>query len=113
MRIGALRHRVSLQKLEHVQNQTTGEMGESWVQVKKLYARVEPLSAREFIAAQQENSEVSARITIRYRNDIKPGMRFVHRGNIYDIQGHLPDNHSGLDYITLPVKQGASEAGNV
>jgi len=108
-----MRHRVSIQAVNYEQNPVTGEMTETWQEVKKVYARVEPLSAREFIAAQQANSEVSARITIRYRDDITADMRIVHRGEIYDVQGQLPDNNSGLDYLTILVKQGASDGGNV
>lgn len=83
-----------------------GEMNRQWVTLANVWAAIEPLSAREFISASKENSKVSARITIRSREDIDPSMRILHRGRYYNIEGLLPDKDSGLEYITIPVSEG-------
>lgn len=109
---GKLRHRVSLQRNEPTQNQSTGEILDKWVEYAKVWAAVEPLSARDFIAAQAVQSKVAARIVMRYRSDILPTHRIVHRGTVYTIAGVLPDADSGLEYITIPVSTGASINGS-
>lgn len=105
---GKLRHRVALQEFAETIN-SFGEREKYWAHVASVWAEVAPLSAKEFIAAQQGQSEISARITIRYRPDVKPEMRIVFRGKYYNIQGVLTDPVSGLEYITLPCSEGANE----
>lgn len=102
---GKLRHRVELQDRVTTQDPNTGEMITSWQTVANVWAEFVPLSAREFIAAGAEQSEVRARFTIR-RRDVSASMRILHRGLAYDILGVLPDPESGLEYITLPVSEG-------
>ncbi|WP_348826655.1 phage head closure protein [Halomonas sp. RT37] len=109
MRIGKLRHRVRLERPARTQDPATGEMIDGWELVATLWASVEPLSAREFIAAMSTQSEVTARILIRHRDDIAPDMRIVHRGKVYNIQGVLPDPKSGLHYLTIPVSEGVND----
>jgi SPP1 family predicted phage head-tail adaptor len=111
MRAGKLRHRVTLQQPGHSQDPQTGEMLPGWQNVATLWASVEPLSAREFIAAQAGQSEITARVTIRYRPGIDATMRILHRGQVYNIHGPLPDPESGRHYLTLPVSMGVNDGG--
>lgn len=48
---GRLRHRISLQKQISTKDPDTGERVNTWLEIAKLWAAIEPLSAREFIAA--------------------------------------------------------------
>lgn len=76
----------------------------------KVPASVEPLSARDLIAAQAGQSEASGRIVIRYRAAVVPTMRILHRGNVYNIQGQpMPDPVSGLEYLTILVAKGVDD----
>lgn len=110
MKAGILRHRLKLQERGFIsQDPTTGELIYGWVDIADVWGRVEPLSARDFIAASAVQSEVSARITIRYRTDVTPTTRILHRDRIYNITGVLADNRSGLEYLTLPVKEGVNQ----
>lgn len=104
---GLLRHRVQLEQ-QVTMVSSFGESETVWTHVADVWARVEPLSAREFIAASQTQSKVSARIVIRYREDVKASMRILHRGKVYNIEGVLSDKESGLEYLTLPVSEGVS-----
>lgn len=106
MRNGKLRHKMTLQEPVDVQDTTTGEMVRTWQEVAKVWASLEPLSANAFVAAGAEQSEVTARVTIRYRDDVTSKMRLVYRGMYYDIKGVLADPKSGLEYLTLPVGEG-------
>lgn len=110
MRAGDLRHRILFQRLEPgVDPETQEPVPGAWVDVVTLYAAIEPLSARDFIAAQAVQSEVVGRIVIRRRTDITAAMRGVYRGRIYNIHGVLPDPKSGLEYLTLPYSEGVND----
>lgn len=105
LKAGTLRHRVALQRKEQTQNPLTGAMVTTWVPVATVWAAVEPLSAREFVAAQAVQSDVSVRITVRYRPGITAALRIVHDGKVYNITGVLADKDSGREYLTLPCAE--------
>lgn len=109
MRIGPLRHRITLQARTLVQNPATGEMVPTWTDWAKVWARIDYLSARDLIAAQAVQSKITARIVIRYRPGVLATMRILHRGKIYSLEGALPDNKSGVEYLTLPVSEGVRD----
>ena len=109
MRAGKLRHKVTIQAPGLTQDPVSGEMVAGWSDFASVWASVEPLSARDFIAAQANQSEITARIVIRYREGILPTMRILHRGKVYAIQGALPDAKSGLEYLTIPVSEGVKD----
>lgn len=121
---GRLRHRVLIEQLlplrdsngDVLQDAVTGEVQREWQEVATVWAAVEPLSAREFIAAQATQSKVTTRITMRARA-LNPAMRLVHmlssavRGTVYNIEGLLPDRDSGMEYMTIPCSAGVSLNG--
>lgn len=112
---GKLRHRVVIQYPLESQNQDTGAIDVVWTDVATVWSSIEPVSAREFIAAQSEGSKVSTRITMRYRPDIDAKMRLYHaaKGQYYNIEGVLADKESGLEYLTLPCSEGLRYYGDV
>jgi SPP1 family predicted phage head-tail adaptor len=105
---GSLRHRVQIEELV-ASRDSDGVLTESWQPFAEVWASIEPLSAREFIASGAGQSQIVARITVRYRAGLTPSMRIVHRGKTYNIAGVLPDKVSGLEYITLPVTEGVNQ----
>lgn len=108
MQAGKLRHRVTLQKPVKTQSPSTGAVINTWEDVAELWADVVDLSAREFIAAQAAQSEITTRITVRYRDDVTSKHRILFRGRVYNIHGALADDKSGLEYLTLPCSQGVN-----
>lgn len=110
MRPGELRHRISIEAQTQTQDPSTGAISSSWSPVVvDLPAHVTPVSVREFIASQAGQAEIVARIVIRYRPDIDATMRVLHDGQVYDIQGVLPDPKTGREYLTLPVSSGVGD----
>lgn len=113
MQAGKLRHRIQLQQQVQAQDPETGAVVLAWqdwpAAGKKLWGSIEPLSARDFIAAQALQSQVTARIVIRHRDGVLPTMRALHRGKVYTIHGVLPDPVSGIEYLTLPVSEGVKD----
>lgn len=104
---GKLRHRVSLQQQVHTQNPVTGEIVITWLEIAEIWAAIEPLSAREFIAAQATQSQVTGKLVIRERT-IDASMRIVHGTTVYNLHGVLRDPLSGREYITIPVSTGVN-----
>lgn len=101
---GQLRHRITLQKPQAIVS-PYGERTVSWVDVETVWADFHPLSVREFLAQSGTQSQVSARVVIRYRDDVDATMRIAYRDKVYDIAGVLPDPDSGREYLTLPVSE--------
>ena len=107
---GRLRHRIEIQRRVQTQNVNTGLVSKAWTpQWTNVPAAVEFLSARELIAAQAVQSQIVARITVRYRDGLDASMRIVYRGQYYDIAGVMPDKDSGREYLTLPVSVGVND----
>ena len=106
-----LRHRVTFEGPGLTQDPDTGEMIPGWTPVwTNVAASIEPLSAKDLIAAQSGQSEASARIVIRHRAGVLPTMRILHREQIYNIEGPaLPDPRSGLEYLTILVSAGVND----
>jgi SPP1 family predicted phage head-tail adaptor len=109
LKAGSLKHFVSLEK-RTLDQDSNGDPVTVWEEVAKIWADITPLSAREFVQAKSEQSAADARITIRYRAGMNAQMRFVYRGNYYNIHGVLPDADSMMEYITLPVTTGLVQA---
>ncbi len=91
MKAGTLRHLGAIEKLVVSQDTTTGAVREEWQPFARAWAAINPLSGREFIAAQAVQAGVNTRITIRHLDGVTPSMRFTYRGTLYDILAVLPD----------------------
>lgn len=107
MDVGKLRHQVDLYGFTQVQDPDTGVTTEGYTPAATgIWASVEPLSTREYIASQATQAQATTRIVIRYREGVTATMRVLHRGTFYDLAGPpLPDKHSGLEWLTLLCKQ--------
>lgn len=98
---GKLRHRVALETFQEAQDPDTGILIPAWSPVAEVWAAIEPLSGREFIASQAQQSAIAARITIAYRPDVSTQTRVRHADALYDVQAVLADKDSGQEYLTL------------
>jgi len=106
---GRLRHRITLLALTVAQDPNTGDRTETYAPwAEDVPAEFTPLSSRDYIAAQASQSAVVARARIRYRDGVQSSMRLQFRGVTYTVEGPpLPDNESGLEYLTLNLSQAA------
>jgi SPP1 family predicted phage head-tail adaptor len=84
MQIGKLRHRVELKSLSQNQN-NFGETQDTWTTYTTVWARIEPLRGRELMLAQQANSEVTIRVTIRYNSSVTTKDRVVIGSRVLEI----------------------------
>lgn len=111
MQAGKLRHRCTIERPTQQQDPNTGEMIKGWEEVAKAWMYIGPLSVRGFIAANASQSEVKGQLEMRYpkKFTVDSTMR-VRKGNtIYNIEGVLPDNRSGREYITMPYSEGVND----
>lgn len=119
---GKLRHRIRIDRFadnldsngDVIQDPNTGEVSRSWQAVDTVWAAIEPLSAREFIQSAAGQSEITARLVIRFRSDVLATDRLVHlvngvAGKIYNPAGFLADKESGLEYLTMPCSEGVND----
>ena len=65
MRAGKLTRRIRLESRVETDD-AAGEPIATWVLFAELWASIEPLQGREFVTAQQEHSNVTGKIRIRY-----------------------------------------------
>jgi len=100
MRIGELRHRVTLRKKE-IAEDALKQQSEVWTDIATVWARIEPLSGREYFAARQENAEVTAKITIRYRKDVTPDMRAVSEGRVFDVLSMINPEERNISLVLM------------
>lgn len=110
---GRLRQRIAIQrKLQ--ERDSNGALVETWQTIPGLEAvpaELAPLSTREFLSAQAMQSEVRARIRIRYRVGLDATMRALHRGLAYEFAGTpFQDAEAGLVWLTIPVAEGVVPA---
>jgi len=97
--IGELRHRIKIQQRSTTQN-SFGEVLDNWVDVATVWAKVEGLNGREFFAAYQTNTNITYRVKIRYRSDIKQDMRIVFKDKILNIKAIIsPDGVNNELYL--------------
>lgn len=109
---GRLRHKVTIQEPRQQQDPNTGAIRTVWVDfATDVAAEISPLSVREFIASSQMQSQITARIKIRYRTGLTPQMRILHpsTGKIYNPAGWLADPDSGLEFVTAPCSEGVND----
>lgn len=88
MNPGELRHRITFQEKSKQQNEY-GEEIDSWVNVKTVWASVNPMSAKEFFAAEKTSSEVTHKIFMRYIPDLKitSDMRIKFKDRTFELVG--------------------------
>ena len=115
MRAGRLRHRVNLQQQTQVQDQYGG-FTTTWTTVDTVWGAIEALRGKEFFEVGQTNSEVTARVVIRYSDDwagIDNTWRIqdAHSGVKYDIESVIqPEERSRPNTVfELMVKRGETD----
>jgi len=97
MDIGGMRHPVEIRQFEQAQDPVTGEITEEWATLANVWARIDSVDGREFMAASAEQAKTTHKISMYYRCDMKPSMRLQSAGIEYQVKALLPNNdHSQL-----------------
>ncbi|UYZ74096.1 phage head closure protein [Moraxella bovis] len=100
-----LRHRLKIYRPTNTRSLTGAVKVGQWEHALTLWGQFTPLSVKDIIAGRAQNSQITARAKIRYRDDIDGTMRVQYGGRMYEIVGEpLVDNGSGKEYLTLALK---------
>lgn len=99
MGAGAFNRRITFQKYISIRD-SEGVYTKTWATFKTLWAKVYPVSGREYFQAATTQNEYTVRVVIRYRKDITDAMRFVYEGKSYEIDQIINDNDAR---ITLTI----------
>jgi SPP1 family predicted phage head-tail adaptor len=84
LKIGKLRHSITLEQVAETQD-PDGSVIETWSSFANAQASIEPISGREYFAAQTTQAEVTHRISLRYLTGVTPKMRVKYGSRIFDI----------------------------
>lgn len=84
MNAGKLRHSIVIDRYVSITDDW-GQPIEGWEAVGSFRASVEPISGREYFAAQAAQSEVTTKITMRYQPGILSSDRITHEGTVYNV----------------------------
>lgn len=108
VRAGQLRHRVTIEKyLKGGRDDDGYNLPSQWIEHGKLWAKVTPLSSKDLMSAQAEQSEVTARMMVRYNTEVDTTMRVIWKGRTYAIDSEgLDDNEDGVTYTTFNLSSG-------
>ena len=110
---GELKHRVTIQSYVKGGRDEDGyDLPSEWIDYKKAYAKITPLSTKDLLSAQAADSEITARMKVRYRTglDIDTTMRVVWKGHVFaiDSQG-LDDSDTGVEFTTFNLNGGIEQ----
>jgi SPP1 family predicted phage head-tail adaptor len=84
MKIGKLRHRIAIEKVAETQD-SDGSVIETWSTFANAQASIEPISGREYFAAQTTQADVTHRISLRFIAGVIPKMRVKYGSRIFGI----------------------------
>ncbi len=106
--VGKLRHRVHIEEVTETRDDSGGVVP-GWKHVGTCWANITPIRGREFWAAQQSQSDVTHRVTLRDNIRVNPRMRFVtlRRDRVLNIVSVL---HRETEDIFLEVMCKETEA---
>ena len=96
MKIGALRHRVTIQQRPDPQTQNSvGEVTTTWTTVATVWAAIEPQTGGEGIEQAAVVAQVTHSVRIRRRTDVTPDMRLYEGTRVMEILAVLDANKPG------------------
>jgi SPP1 family predicted phage head-tail adaptor len=106
MRIGDLRHRVTLQSATLTPDGMGGDTA-VWGDVATVCAAIWPTSAREQIEGGQTSLEITHRVRIRYRLNLRASWRLKFGNRYFSIVSVVNPNERGA-MLDLLCKEAAS-----
>jgi len=102
-----LRHTVTIEQ-KSTGRDSYGQPTTTWTTFATVRAAVEPLRGREFFSADQFNSEVTARIRIRYLSGVTAAMRVSFESRLYNIKAII-DPEEKHDELQLMCGEGVND----
>lgn len=83
-RIGAMRHRLVIEARDAISDSGGGQTV-SWSSGATVWAEITPLSGGELLRQDRLSATITHRISLRYRSDVAPEMRFRSGERLFEI----------------------------
>ena len=101
---GRLNKRVTLQRATAARD-GHGQPIETWSNAAVVWAAIEPIRGREYFAAQQFATEVTHRLRIRYRSDVRATWRVRYGTRTFRIESVIDplERHETLELMCVEV----------
>ena len=101
MKAGDLDQRVTVERLQGGFDELGQPLPDTWAPLFTCWAAVEPLTGREYLAAQAAVSEVTARIRMRFRPWMTAQDRVIHDGKTYNIVSVVDPRSQGRELVLM------------
>lgn len=108
MKIGDLRHRISIEKMIKVKDGMGGFKPSTYTAFATVWAFVQPLQSKtdkEAYQSQQIQAKLSHKITIRYLQGVTPDMRVNYQGRVFNIQSIVNVDERNREMILNCVEE--------
>jgi SPP1 family predicted phage head-tail adaptor len=103
MKPGILRQRVIIQT-PTITTDASGISSETWATFAEVFAAVEPLKMREYLAAAATTSKIDVRIRIRHLAGLLPTMRISYDDKYYKIVSIINVGERDREHELLAVE---------
>lgn len=101
---GKMRHRITVQQFND-QVDTHGDIRDdedtNWSAFTTVWAAIDPISGREFYAAEQSQSQVTHKIRCRYFPGLTTEMRISYSGRIFEIVSAIDWEERHESYLIM------------
>lgn len=107
MTIGQMQHRVAIRsKTRGASDGAGGNLSETWSTFATVWAKLDPTTAREIVAADQVVHRLTHIVTIRARDGVTASMRVVYKTRVLAILG-TRELMEGGQWLELLCEEGA------
>lgn len=103
MRVGPLRHRITVEQATVSRDSYGGEV-ETWGVFATVWASVSPLIGREYIAAKQVSASVTHKIRMRYLAGMTPKMRISWDNRLFDVESILDVDERHAEMVIMATE---------
>ena len=100
MRIGPLRHRLTIEEYEVLSNDI-GVESRQWKTLETVWGSIEVLTGKEYISPLGTKEEISVKITVRYFKELNSKMRITFKDRIFKIEGIINPEERNIMLILL------------
>ena len=109
MKAGKLRHRIKVQNYSETQD-AMGQVIKGWTTCGIKWARVEPMSVNERLRAQQIDSKITHKITMRWFENFDPDQRFLFKDRHFYVKGTIKKDEISNEMIIM-AEENSGDAG--
>ena len=95
--ISAREYRYKITIQQQTTTQVYGEVQNNWTTFAIVWAKIQPLTGREYFSAKQIVDEQMLRMTIRYIDNVTTKMQVSYDSNTYDIRDVINVNNANRE----------------